>query len=103
MAEDKEEQAQETEKKKSVEDLRGFCRSVIAYFVVSLIPVIQRKKWLYYTCYPEKSQEAGYKHKHLPLSYLCSCQVTLCEDYTDNKEDKRLHYLEKLKPWNVVY
>jgi hypothetical protein len=64
--------------------------------------VVKRQKGLNYTGYPEKGHQTGNKHKHFPLADFGTGKIAFSKYYTDNKEDNRLHQLEKLKTRNII-
>lgn len=65
--------------------------------------MIKRKKRLNNSCHPEKAEQAANEKEHFPGAYLSFGKMTFCENYTDNKEDKKPEQLEKLKSGNVIY
>lgn len=102
MAYCKNQQAEKTQQQKCIINLGGFTFTIIAYFVVGFIPVIQRKKRLDDPGHPEEGYQSGNKQEHLPWADLSTGKMAFGKYYTDNKEDSKPHQLEKLEPWNIV-
>ena len=102
MTEGKEEQAEKTEQKEGIENLRGFWCSVVTHLPISFISVVKRKKWLNYTRDPEKGNKPGNEHEHLPFPDISPGKMAFCKNDTDNQKYNRLHQLKKLQTWNII-
>lgn len=65
--------------------------------------MVERKQRLNNSGDPEKAEKAPNEKEHLPRANLSLGKMTLRENYTDYKEDKKPEQLEKLKSGNVIY
>ena len=69
----------------------------------SFISVIKRQKRLNNTRNPEKGDQSGKEHKHLPLSYFGTGKMAFGKNDTYYQENNRLHQLKELEPRYVIY
>jgi hypothetical protein len=97
MAHCKYKKAEEAKQQKGIEDLRRFTGAVIPYLPVCLIPVIEWQQRLYDPCHPEESQQASYKHEHLPFTNIGTGKMAFSKNNADYQENNRLHQLKQLE------
>ena len=55
MPDYKKKEAEKTEQKKRIEDLRWFGGSIVTHLMIGFISVVEREEWLYDTCNPKES------------------------------------------------